>query len=148
MMNSLFIGTLTFLFVAPDISICDEDLNKATTSAEQQKDFTSGDFVTQHPFDSHHMQSLHDPWSFYRQIRAPSGFVGMRGKKFYHSMVDEVRVVCSQLEPVMTKKILGGLLRVAAQATAVAGVLRDARQEVLRREASTIELLWHARQEG
>lgn len=93
MMNSLFIGTLTFLIVAPAISICDEDLSKATTSAEQHQDPTSGDFVTQHPFETNHMQALHDPWSFYRQIRAPSGFVGMRGKKFYHSMVDEVRFV-------------------------------------------------------
>lgn len=85
-MNSFILGTFTFLIVSPAISICDEDLNKASTSS---------DSATQHPLYASQQQSLlnddesgeqsgntiNDPWSFYRQLRAPSGFMGVRGKK-------------------------------------------------------------------
>ena len=80
-MNSVFIGTLTFLIVAPAISICDEDLSEVTSSSEHEKEANSIDeLATHHP---NNVPGLNDPWSFYRQIRAPSGFFGVRGKKFY-----------------------------------------------------------------
>jgi hypothetical protein len=46
--------------------------------------------VTKHPQFTNHFENsdgverlVDDPWAFYRQLRAPSGFLGVRGKKDY-----------------------------------------------------------------
>lgn len=76
-MKSLILGTLTFLIVAPSISICDEDLSKSSGKhPNDETEFTNENGI--------------EPWTFYRHLRAPSGFQGVRGKKDF----DEV---CSAL---------------------------------------------------
>lgn len=81
MMASLMLSTLTILIVAPSISICDDDSSKAANSLK------SDEIATEHPHNNNddsdyaNENLIHDPWSFYRQLRAPSGFLGVRGKK-------------------------------------------------------------------
>lgn len=87
MMNPLMLKLFTFLIVAPAISICDEDLSKV--NSDHGLDSTSSfDSVTRNPFyvnnegtDYTNENAINDPWSFYRHLRAPSGFFGVRGKK-------------------------------------------------------------------
>lgn len=93
MMHSLLLSTLTFLVVSPAISMCDEDLHKTSSdgSSEQIKNPEYDENVTRHPLFASHFQqdesdyanenSINNPWTFYRQLRAPSGFLGVRGKK-------------------------------------------------------------------
>lgn len=84
MMNPFMLGAFTFLIIAPAISICDEDLSKVNSfgKSEQNRDQTSSyESVTQHPLYDTKESAINDPWSFYRQLRAPSGFFGVRGKK-------------------------------------------------------------------
>jgi hypothetical protein len=74
MMTSLMFGTLTFFIISPAISICDEDKGQHESSEINS--------ATQHPqYDAHNEAPEYDPWSFYRKLRAPSGFFGVRGKK-------------------------------------------------------------------
>lgn len=85
-MDSIVFGILTILIVSPAISICDDDLSDASSNAqgnsELNRDSTNdGGSSDQHHFVSHTDEALDDPWSFYRQLRAPSGFLGVRGKK-------------------------------------------------------------------
>lgn len=93
-MNSLVFGTLTFLVVLPAISICDEDLSKTSANTPESFDQGRGSFddsVTKHPYlqnvyndeESDYVNEINDPWTFYRQLRAPSGFSAVRGKKTY-----------------------------------------------------------------
>lgn len=79
-MNPLMLSTLTFLIVSPAISICDEDLSKTSPSDE---DATKHPLYAGHDDESDYINenSVNYPWSMYRQIRAPSGFMGVRGKK-------------------------------------------------------------------
>jgi hypothetical protein len=88
-MNSLFFGTLTFLVVLPAISICDEDLTKASETATAKTD-NEDSVVPRHPslqnfYDDAESDynDINDPWAFYRQLRAPSGFSAVRGKKSF-----------------------------------------------------------------
>lgn len=89
-MNSLVFGTLTFLVVLPAISICDEDLSKTSANTPESSDLFI-ESVTQHPYlqnvyndeESDYINEVNNPWSFYRQLRAPSGFSAVRGKKNY-----------------------------------------------------------------
>lgn len=90
-MNSVMMSAFTLLIVAPAISICDEDLSKVNIhgKSEQSRDQTdSYESVTTHPLyagndgtDYTNENVVNNPWVFYRQIRAPSGFFGVRGKK-------------------------------------------------------------------
>lgn len=93
-MNSLVFGTLTFLVVLPAISICDEDLSKTSANTPESSDRDSfDDSVTKLPYlqnvyndeESDYINEINDPWTFYRQLRAPSGFSAVRGKKNYES---------------------------------------------------------------
>lgn len=82
MMNRLVVGTLTFLIFAPAISICDDDLDKV--NSPESLGWLSK--ANNEESEAKHLQSFYnddeaDPWSFYRQLRAPSGFLGVRGKK-------------------------------------------------------------------
>lgn len=87
-MNSLFLGTLTFLVALPAISICDEDLTKASKSpsmkSEEEETITRNP-LSQFSYDDEfdYLNEIEDPWAFYRQLRAPSGFSAVRGKKAY-----------------------------------------------------------------
>lgn len=85
---------LTFLVVLPAISICDEDLSKTAVNkpeSSEQIENSFDDSVTTHPYlqnvyndeESDYVNEIDDPWSFYRQLRAPSGFSAVRGKKKY-----------------------------------------------------------------
>lgn len=104
-MNQFMLGTFTFLMLAPAISICDEDLNKVS-----QKNFA--DIVTQQPnyanmlnvndgegSDYQITNSLTDPWTFYRQLRAPSGFQGVRGKKDFDQQSEDLFPYQSKRQP-------------------------------------------------
>lgn len=77
-----FMFLLTVVIVAPAISICDEDLKKTNSPErlEQNQDQTT---QTTHQLyegsDYTNGNSIDDP--IYRQLRAPSGFFGVRGKK-------------------------------------------------------------------
>ena len=90
-MNSLFLGTLTFLVVLPAISICDEDMSKASETVPMKID--TENTVTKYPYhlnaeddvDYDYENEINLPWTFYRQLRAPSGFSAVRGKKAYAS---------------------------------------------------------------
>lgn len=97
-MNSLVFGTLTFIVVLPAISICDEDLSKTSANTPESSEQTVNSFddsVTKYPYlqniyndeESDYMNEIDDPWSFYRQLRAPSGFSAVRGKKKYEPEV-------------------------------------------------------------
>jgi hypothetical protein len=86
-MNSIFFGTLTFLVVLPAISICDEELTKASETATLKD---NEDSVTRYPslqnfydYAESDYNDINDPWAFYRQLRAPSGFSAVRGKKSF-----------------------------------------------------------------
>lgn len=90
-MNPLFFGTLTFFVFLPAISICDEDLTKASET-ETAATKTENESVTGHPFlkqdfydeaEPDYTNEINDPWTFYRQLRGPSGFSAVRGKKSY-----------------------------------------------------------------
>ena len=95
MMNHLTLGAITLLIVAPAISICDEDLSKINSfgTSEPSRDQTSSyESATKHPpYESNegrdftNENAINDPWSFYRQLRSPSGFFGVRGKKDFQS---------------------------------------------------------------
>lgn len=83
-MNSLFLGTLTFLVVLPAISICDEDLSKASETAPVKiSNEDPNQLEAEDDVDYDYMNEINLPWSFYRQLRAPSGFSAVRGKKAY-----------------------------------------------------------------
>ena len=88
-MNSLFLGTLTFLVVLPAISICDEDLSKASETAPiniNKEDAVvkySNQLEAEDDVEYDYMNEKNLPWSFYRQLRSPSGFSAVRGKKAY-----------------------------------------------------------------
>lgn len=96
MMNSLLLGALTFLIVSPAISSCDGDLNKASGEEDYERNReANSDGVAKLPLNANHLQNFHNEdgsdnirenlinelWPFYRQLRAPSGFMGVRGKK-------------------------------------------------------------------
>lgn len=102
MMTPLMLSTLTILIAAPSITICDDDSNKAAGSLKT--DFVS----TAHPHlnlqndEESDYENLHDPWSFYRKLRAPSGFLGMRGKKDFdptNYWDVEVSSTCNNFKP-------------------------------------------------
>lgn len=82
-MNRLMVGALTFLIVAPAISICDEDLNKVNSLERSEiSRATNNDESTSKQSQSfYYDDTTDDPWLFHRQLRAPSGFMGVRGKK-------------------------------------------------------------------
>lgn len=81
MMNRLMVGALTFLLIAPAISICDENLDKVNSLERSEPSEANNDeSEKQHP-QSFDKDGATDPRSFYRQLRAPSGFLGVRGKK-------------------------------------------------------------------
>lgn len=75
-MNSLMLSALTLLILAPVISICDEDLSKSSESSEKHpNEVNDAEYTSEN--------SIYEPWSFYRHLRAPNGFQGVRGKKDY-----------------------------------------------------------------
>lgn len=81
MMNRLVVGTLTFLIFAPAISICDEDLDKGNSPESLGWLSKANNEESAKSPQSFYNDDEADPWSFYRQLRAPSGFLGVRGKK-------------------------------------------------------------------
>ncbi|CRK98588.1 CLUMA_CG012036, isoform A [Clunio marinus] len=86
MMIRLMISALSFLIISPAISMCDEDLKSLDNLQEKNEQVPTNlpEFTEsiEQLMDAHSDEDqLNDPWMFYRQIRAPSGFFGVRGKK-------------------------------------------------------------------
>lgn len=84
-MTSLSLETLMILILIPAISICDEDLGKMSPSdSKEQMSEILNDIESDSPHGlkvEDYTNDIGNTWKFTRQLRAPSGFYGMRGKK-------------------------------------------------------------------
>lgn len=66
-------------------SISDESIEQTVTPLD-------GSTVSLSDFKEYSNQdSMLDPWPMYRQLRAPNGFFGVRGKKEYDDHVNTLR---------------------------------------------------------
>lgn len=91
MMNAFPVSTLLFLIIGT--GICDENVNIGNTDnpgevnhVESSEDYNDSQSQTESRQESKNDEnyednSIDDVWPMFRNIRTPSGFFGVRGKK-------------------------------------------------------------------